>query len=194
MKAAGYSICVLIAGMLMQACSNTGAHSQQLKTLDSLSGTLNATIKELEKTDTVLLQKAVTRFAHYRQFIQQSINDTIAKADADNLQQFYSSGGNLEVFQSNRSSLLARAHLVNSQLLRLSADVKSNAVNAEQAQRFILQEKNEAANLADLGSMQKELFYSGLEAFKASLRGVELLIKSHNHGALPTIVKDTLAL
>ena len=194
MKRVCYRICFIVTCVLLQACNKTDTYGQQVRTLDSLSGAVNATAKELEKTDTVILQKAITRFAYYRQFIQQNINDTIAKNEADNLQQFYVSGKNLEIFQANRMSLLARARLINSQLLKLTADVKNNALSTEQATQFILQEKNEAARLTDLGSSQKQVFYSGLEEFKNALRGVEQLIRSHNNGELPTIVKDTLTL
>lgn len=189
-----HSLCFIIACLLLQSCNKTDSYGQQVKTLDSLSGAINATVKELEKTDTLILQKAITRFANYRRFIQQNINDTIAKTEADNLQQFYISGKNLEIFQANRLSLLARAHLVNSQLQKLTADVKSSSITGEQSLQFIVQEKNEAAKLTELGSSQNQLFYAGLEEFKNSLRGVEQLIRSHNNGELPTIIKDTLSL
>jgi hypothetical protein len=194
MKRICSGICFIITCLLLQAWNKTDTYGQQVRTLDSLSGAVNATVKELEKTDTLILQKAITRFTHYRQFIQQNINDTIAKSEADNLQQFYASGKNLGIFQTNRTSLLARARLINSQLLKLTADIKNNALSTEQATQFILQEKNEAARLTDLGSSQKQVFYSGLEEFKNALRGVEQLIRSHNNGELPTIVKDTLTL
>lgn len=185
----------LLAGFIfLQSCNHTQLCSQQVKTLDSLSGAVNGMARELEKADTVMLQKAISRFTYYRQFIKQNINDTINKAEADNLQHFYVSGKALEDFSLNRRSILARAGLINSQLSKLNADAKSNAVEATQLAEYLTREKAEAKNLVEAGTAQQKIFHESLQEFKICLSGIEQLIRARNNGELPTIVKDTTSL
>lgn len=189
-----YSFLLLAGMLLVQACSGSGECDRQLRTLDSLSGAVNSVANELQRTDTLLLQKAMTRFAHYSQFIAQNIHDTIAKEDADQLQHFYAGGKSLEAFSVNRQSILARTKLINSQLGRLGLDLKNGGISGEQALQFISQEKQEAQKLTEGSARQKQVFYSALGEFKGALPRVEQLIRSHNNGQLPSIVKDTISL
>lgn len=194
MRDIGHIFCCLLVLSIIQGCSKTDVYEEKTRTLDSLSGALNSMVRELEKIDTISLKKYVTRFTHYRQFIRRSINDTISKSDADNLRHFYISGENLENFERNRRVMLSRADLINSQLLKLTADIKKRAMDADQITRHTSHEKKEAGKLMEAAHHQQRMFYSGMEEFKNSLRGVELLIRSRNNGELPTIIKDTLSL
>src|ERR1044071_6025964 len=119
MKIMGY-ICCLLWIIFLESCNHNDLYTQRSKTLDSLSGAINSMVGELNKTDTVALEKSILRFNYYKQFIQQNIHDTIEKNDADNLQHFYISGHNLESFASNRKTIIARAKLVNTQLEKLN--------------------------------------------------------------------------
>lgn len=185
---------VVIALMSFGACNKTDVYKQNSKTLDSLSGAINSMSNEFSKMDTIILQKSITRFNYYKVFIQQNVNDTISKSDADNLQRFYESGKNLESFLNNKKSILARAALINSQIQKLSTDIKNSSVDAEQLAKYTLLEKNETEKLMNLSYAQQKLYHTGIEEFKSSLKGIELLIRSHNNGELPTIIKDTLNL
>ena len=169
-------------------------YEQKAKTLDSLSGAVNLVLKELQNVDTLVLQKSIFRYVWYKQFINANINDTISKEDADNLQNFYASGKNLENFSTNRKLILTRAALLNSQLVTLSQDVKSKTINEKTLQYSSVYETVEAANLIESASKQQKVFHSSVEEFKNSIRGVELLIRSRNKGELPTIIKDTVSL
>jgi len=128
--------------IFFMSCGQAELCSQQVKTLDSLNGAVNGMAKELEKADTVTLQKAMTRFNYYRQFIQQNIHDTITKNEADNLQHFYVSGKTLDNFSINRRSILARASLVNSQLAKLTSDAKKQGVGNGAINRVHCQRKS----------------------------------------------------
>jgi len=194
MKISVYTSCFLCAIFFFGSCSKAGLYEQKSKSIDSLSGAINSIVKELEKIDTVVLQRTVTRYIWYKEFIQQNLNDTITKEEADNLQQFYKSGQNLQNFVESRKKILDRAVLINSQLTKLSEDINTKAINTEQLSDYSADEKNEARKLIETVYQQQKLYHSGLEEFKNSIKGVELLIRSRNKGELPTIIKDTVSL
>lgn len=194
MKFIIHSLFILSLPVFFGACNKTDVYEQKTKTIDSLSGALNAMVNELSKTDTIVLKKSVARFAWYKQFIRQNINDTISKAEADNLQIFYTCGENLENFEKNRKIILNRAILMNSQLLKLAADIKGRIASLEEFSKYTNYEKMEAGKLIETGYLQQKLFHSGSEQFSTSLKGVELLIRTRNNGELPIIVKDSINL
>lgn len=180
--------------ILLQACNQTNQYNQKTKTLDSLNGALNLKLKELEKTDTAMLQRCITRFTYYRQFFKQNLKDTLTKNEADNLQRFYESGKNLQTFWSNRFTILSRASLINSQQSKLATDLKNKTINPEESEPYLKREKESTTELIDAANLQLKIYYTGLEEFKTSLREVESLIRTRNKGELPTIIKDTVAL
>jgi len=194
MKATCYTVCFIAAISFFGSCNKTDLYEQKGKTLDSLSGAINSIVREMDNVDTIVLQKSITRYSWYKQFVQQNVNDTISKEEADNLQHFYTSGKNLENFSSNRKIILARAILINSQLIKLAEDIKNKSLNTEQLSTYSLYEKTAAGKLIEAGYQQHKLFHSSIEEFRNSLRGVETLIRSRNKGELPTIIKDTVSL
>jgi len=189
-----HSLFICAFPVLFGACQKTDVYEQKAKTLDSLSGAINSMANELAKIDTILLKKSVARFTWYKQFILQNINDTINKQEADNLQHFYSSGQDLENFAESRKLILERAVLMNSQLEKLAEDIKTKKPDKEQISKFAEYEKTEGAKLIEAGYRQQKLFYTGKEEFTNSLKGVELLIRTRNHGELPVIVRDSITL
>lgn len=194
-KTAKNSLFILFfAGLFFQSCNRNDVYAAEIKSLDSLSGAVNALAKESDKTDTVILDKAILRFNQYKHFIQQNINDTVSKTEADFIQQFYTSGNSLLNFNLNRKSLKARTSLINSQIDKLKSDAKNNLLPEEKLIEFTNLEKKEANNLIETNQKQQQIFYSSLQDFKVSLKGVEVLIKARNNGQLPTVVKDTLSL
>lgn len=194
-RAAKNSLIILFfAGSFFQSCSKNDGYAASIKSLDSLSGAVNALVKEDLKTDTVILEKAILRLAQYKQFIQQNVKDTLTKTEADFLQQFYTSGSNLQNFNLNRKSVKARINLINSQIEKLKHDAKGNLISEEKLIEFTNAEKKEASNLIEAGHNQQQLFYTNLQEFKMALKGVEELIKARNNRQLPTVIKDTLSL
>jgi hypothetical protein len=187
-------VLLFFAGFFFQSCNRNDVYAIKIKTLDSLSGAVNAHAKEIEKVDTIILAKAILRFDQYKQFIQQNVKDTITKSEADFIQQFYTSGKSLTSFDLNRRSLKARTSLINSQLEKLKSDAKNNLVPEEKLIEFTDLEKKEANSLIEASNKQQQLFYTSLQEFKAALKGVEYLIIARNNGQLPTVVKDTLSL
>jgi hypothetical protein len=187
-------VLLFFAGFFFQSCNRNDVYAIKIKTLDSLSGAVNAHAKEIEKVDTIILAKAILRFDQYKQFILQNVKDTITKSEADFIQQFYTSGKSLTSFDLNRRSLKARTSLINSQLEKLKSDAKNNLLPEEKLIEFTDLEKKEANSLIEASNKQQQLFYTSLQEFKTALKGVEYLIKARNNGQLPTVVKDTLSL
>ncbi len=185
---------IFFCSLLITSCNSNDAITKELKSLDSISGALNQKLIELQKVDTLILEKALSKFNDYKQFIKQNINDTISKKQADALQQFYVSGNNLEDFFINRKLIISRSKLVNLQLTKLSGDVKQNTLEQQQLSEFIFAEKEQANDIIQKSVIQLQLFQSKLQQFKTTLPLVEELIKANNNGELPTIVKDTTSL
>lgn len=194
MKSFVYILFLFFCLFFLEACDKTSVYEQKGKTLDSLSGAVNAMVRDLERIDTITLEKSISRFGWYRDFISENISDTISKAEADNLQLFYKSGANLENFSLNRKTLLMRATLISSQVKKLALDIQNKSLSEAKITEYTLSEKSEAAKLIEAAYHQQKLFYSGQEEFKNALRGIELLIRSRNSGELPAIIKDTVTL
>jgi hypothetical protein len=179
---------------LFFSCTKNALYESQLKSLDSLSGALNQKLTELRQVDTVTLKKAITKYNNYRQFIQQNVNDTVNKEEAGHLQQFYSSGKTLEDFAGNRTTILARGSLLNSQISKLVRDIKEQAIDEEKLEQYASGEKQRSQELIKASYKQQQLFEASLQEFKLSLRGIEALIKSRNNGQMPVIIKDSIPL
>ena len=185
---------LFLAGLLIQSCHNKDIYSTEITSLDSLSGVLNLLKKESNAIDTIALEKAIYRYNLYKQFIQQNINDTILKHEADFLNRFYTSGKNLENFKFNREQFSYRLDVINSQLEKLKHDTKNKLISEENVILYSNNEKKETGLLFEVSQNQLKLFYTAMPDFKLSLRGVEELIRLRNNGQLPVIVKDTLSL
>ncbi len=179
--------------IIFSSCKNDFSE-KQIKTLDSLSGALNQKLNELKQVDTAILKKAIAKYDNYKQFIQQNVNDTVSKTEADHIQQFFVCGKNLFDFAENRRSILARGSLINSQLNKLMLDAKENSLEEEKLIEFSTQEKNNAEQLIKNSYGQQQLFQANLQEFKLSLSGVEALIRARNNGQMPTIIKDSIPL
>ncbi|MCW3076233.1 MAG: hypothetical protein JWO32_842 [Bacteroidetes bacterium] len=169
-------------------------YETQLKSLDSLSGALNQKLTELRQVDTIILQKAISKYTNYRQFILQNVNDTVTKEEANQLQQFFVCGKNLLDFSDNRIAILARGTLINSQVNKLITDIKEHSIEENILIQCSLQEKENAQKLVIASYSQQQLFQANLQEFKLSLYGIENLIRSRNNGQMPTIIKDSIPL
>jgi copper homeostasis protein CutC len=174
------------------SCGENELYRQRSKTLDSLGGAVNAMVQELHRTDTITMLKAVQRYNYYRQFINQNVNDTLSKAEAEQLQHFFTAGSNLENYRTNRYKIMARAEVVASQLKRLSDDTKNKSMDLHQLSAYCENENREAGTLVQTGYTQEKSFHTALEEFRNSMNGVEQIIRSRNHGELPTIIKDSV--
>ena len=188
------NILLLIFFGCISSCSNKDEQAKQIKSIDSISGALNQKLSELQKSDTVILEKALTKFNDYKHFIKQNINDTVSKKEAEALQHFFASGNNLEGYYLNRQTILARGHLVNAQLNKLILDLKENTLEQNQLNEFTFAEKEQANDVIQKSFLQQQLFQTNLQEFKNALPLVEELIKTKNNGQLPKIVKDSSSL
>jgi hypothetical protein len=175
------------------SCGNGNLRKEKVRALDSIGGALGAVARQMDKADTNTLLRAVSRFSYYRLFIEKNINDTLTKKEGDQLQNFYRSGNVLSAYRSNRTLLLSQSAAVLSQISKLSHDADKGAISTADLDRYYGTESMAAKQLIMQMNAQQELLHGALQDFRNSLNTVEEVIRSHNHGELPTIIKDTLS-
>ncbi|HRH11574.1 MAG TPA: hypothetical protein PLU73_08665 [Bacteroidia bacterium] len=184
-------IFVLLLSFFFVSCGKSEEEERQIHSLDSLSGALNTKLQELNQLDTSLLKKAIDKFENYRVFIKENVNDTLTKEEGDQLQKFYLCGKNLISFKENRSAMLARGSLINSQLKKLMLDLGNGSVEYEKTQVYFLQERKGAEELIRSCFGQQQAFQSALQDFRSSISNVESMIMKRNAGQLPKIIQET---
>lgn len=184
-------IFVLLLSFFFVSCGKSEEEERQIHSLDSLSGALNTKLQELNQLDTSLLKKAIDKFENYRVFIKENVNDTLTKEEGDQLQKFYLCGKNLISFKENRSAMLARGSLINSQLKKLMLDLGNGSVEYEKTQVYFLQERKGAEELIENCFGQQQAFQSALQDFRSSISNVESMIMKRNAGQLPKIIQET---
>lgn len=189
-----FIICCLAALMAFQNCSIKSQVEVEVKRLDSVSIVLHSKLQELNKCDTVLLERALTKFKNYSTFIENNISDTITKEEANSLQQFYLSGKNLEAFSVNYKSLRSRTGLVSDQIKKLMSDVEHGSISKKD---FLSNYDNEiyaASQLVALTTNELKNNLNSIQDLKNSLLPVEALIRSRNNGQLPEVINDKVEL
>ena len=184
-------IFVLLLSFFFVSCGKSEEEERQIHSLDSLSGALNTKLQELNQLDTGLLKKAIDKFENYRVFIKENVNDTLTKEEGDQLQKFFLCGKNLISFKENRSAMLARGSLINSQLKKLMLDLGNGSVEYEKTQVYFLQERKGAEELIENCFGQQQAFQSALQDFRSSISNVESMIMKRNAGQLPKIIQET---
>lgn len=180
--------------LLTTSCSLKSKVTDELRQLDSLHIVLQTKLNQLQGADTILLNKALSRFSSYASFIENHIQDTLQKEEAGVLQEFYLSGNNLKSFIYNRSALMARMNLVSSQITKLKTDTESNAMRRDEFLMHYTTEINACKELILLSEKQIDGFNSAIGIFKSNLQPLEDLIKKRNNGLLPTEVKTSTSL
>lgn len=194
MKAVAHSLLLLFLMTGLCRCDRSGGAEPLIRSLDSLSGAVGSMVKELERLDTLTLQKAVSRYNYYRAFVRQNVHDTLEKAEADALQDFFTAGVTLQTISVNNKLLRSRGHLLSVQIARLSKDLKEQKGAMDVASRNYERERSETERLMRSGAQQQQQFHTAIEAFRNALPEVEQLIRQHNRGELPVIVKDSVQL
>ncbi|MBK9284312.1 MAG: hypothetical protein IPM51_08300 [Sphingobacteriaceae bacterium] len=185
-----YFILILICFVsFFTSCLGSGEEESQLHTLDSLSGALQTKVQELKMIDSVSRRAAILKFENYRLFIKQNVNDTLNVQQGDLLQKFFLCGKNLMEFNENRKSLMARSELLNSQINKLSTDIKNGTAEYSKTQIYLNQEISGVKELTKKTYGQQKAFERLMEQFNLILPGIEEVLKSKNAGVLPLIEK-----
>jgi hypothetical protein len=187
-------ILFFFAAVVFLSCGRNDEYLAKARSIDSLSGALHSMRNLLVKVDTALLDRSVTKYRYYTQFIQQNVTDTLSKTEADQLQKFLAAGRALEHFDNNRKTILARAGLVGSQLNHLTEDIRKETIDRKTLQLYCDNEMHAAGEVVTAGQSQQKLFHVAVEEFRNAVSGVEQIIRSRNHGELPVIVKDSVSL
>jgi hypothetical protein len=191
------SICIIIfipALFIFQNCSIKGQVAAEAKRLDSVSIVLNSKLQELNKCDTALLERAVTKFDNYSTFIENNIRDTITKEEANSLQQFYQSGKNLKAFSVNFKSLRSRTIFVSDQIKKLLSDLENGSISKKDFLANYDNEVQAASQLIGATSSELKNNLNSVQDLKNSLLPVEALIRSRNNGQLPEAINTKVEL
>ncbi len=182
---------VIVLGLFFFSCTNSAKKEQLIKCIDSLQTVLSLKQTELCKIDTIQLNKAITRFKNYSEFIHQNISDTLALQEAETINLFYTSGKNLENFNANKISLLTRISLINSQLTKLKLDVQGGNYKPNVTELLVNEEKAQTKNISEIVTIQLQNYISNLQTLKNSLYPTEVILKNKNGGNLPTVINTS---
>jgi hypothetical protein len=123
--------------------------------------------------------------------LKSNIKDTIARVDANAIQNFINSGKTISEFSKNKPELIKQTETCILQIQKLSADLKQNNVQSNVAQSYCNTEKGHAEELIKVIESNVKALNLSLNAFKNSLPRTEEYIKHINNGALPTVVNDS---
>lgn len=175
---------------LFSSCSNSDAYEKGIRHLDSLEGALGLISKEIREIDTAQVQQAMERFETYRLFIQTLVKDTISTEEAQALQRFFRSGSELTAYSKNRNRLLARSDLMHTQRNKLRHDLVEGIPEEAEWKNALNQEKLASDALCKSMLDQQKKYYNAMQEFKLSLPETEAFIRKHNHGELPTLIKQ----
>lgn len=174
------------------SCSVKNQVKAEYKKLDSLSIVLNTKLAELNKCDTALLVRAITKFTNYAVFIENNLSDTITKTQANGLQQLYVSGNNLKAFAVNRINIRSRGNLVIEQVKKLNTDLENGLITKADYLKNFDTESKALIQLIGYCDNETKNFNTNIQDFKNAISPVEMLIKSHNNGLLPEAIKDSV--
>jgi hypothetical protein len=184
-----------LVSLILSICTSCSVKNQveaEYKKLDSLSIVLNTKLTELNKCDTALLLRAITKFTNYAVFIENNLSDTITKTQANGLQQLYVSGNNLKAFAVNRINIRSRANLVIEQVRKLNSDLENGLITKADYLKNFDAESKAMLQLITYCDNETKNFNSNIQDFKNAISPVEMLIKSRNNGLLPEAIKDSI--
>ena len=177
-----------MTAILTQSCGVSQLAKQQIKRLDSLSGSVNALRQSMNKIDSLELSKTVTLYRNYASFIQSKVNDTLSKEEALQIKAFFDSGTALENYDANRPLMENRLTLLSKQLSDLSKDIQAQALSDLSADRFFQNEWQQVNNLLPQVLAQEKLFYLNTQKLTQSMPAVMEIIRKHNKQQLPIVI------
>jgi len=186
----GQRIVVVLISFMFIRCGEDNHLTAATKSLDSMQVVLTTKSSELLAIDTIVLNKALDKFTQYAAFINQHVNDTLTKAEADYLQKFFVSGNTLLSVKNNRNTLLMRSGIIHSQIDNLKKDYSNRVISRVEFIVNASSEKKASAEVINIFQETSTAFYKNIQDFKNSILPVEELIKRRNNGNLPVLVKD----
>jgi hypothetical protein len=178
----------IMTALLTQSCGVSQLAKQQIKRLDSLSGSVNALRQSMNKIDSLELSKTVTLYRNYASFIQSKVNDTLSKEEALQIKAFFDSGTALENYAANRPLMQNRLTLLSKQLTDLSKDIQAQALSDLSADRFFQNEWQHVNTFLPQVLAQEKLFYLNTQKLTQSMPAVMEIIRKHNKQQLPIVI------
>jgi hypothetical protein len=163
---------------------------KEIALLDSTKIVLQVKLNELQRSEQNLKNFQFQKFEAYYSFLKSNLKDTIARAEANTIQNFINAGKTLSDFSKNKPALEKQTETSILQIQKLSADLKQNNVQGNVAQSYSNSEKGHAEELIKVIESNVKALNFSLNTYKNSLPRTEEYIRQINHGALPTVVSD----
>lgn len=182
--------CFLV--VLWSNCSQKTLYAPAIKQLDSIAVVINGYEKTLRLTDTVQLAKAIQKWQVLNTFVSTNVLDTLNKAEAQSLKQFYESGYYLYLFSEKRKEIWQRCKIMQTQVTQLLQSGESETMGFTLFKNNVATEINALNQLAPVLTKIQQDYPAQLQNFRMSTPAVEAFVKARNKGTLPIVIKDTL--
>jgi len=187
------AIIISFVAILLSNCAQKSVYDKETSTLDSLKIVLQVKRNELNKFDKAIESISAYKLKTYGAFLKSNLKDTINKNQANTLQIFLNAVEALTEFEKMRAPLASQTEISITQLQTLSADLKANLIQSDQATRFITNEKHNADRQISILEQTIKTLNISIINIRNYLPKTEDLIKQINGGKLPSVVSDSLA-
>ncbi len=178
--------------VLWSNCSQKALYAPAIKQLDSMAVVISGYEKTLRLTDTLQLAKAIQKWQVLNTFVSNNVLDTLNKAEAQSLKQFYESGHYLSLFSEKRKEVWQRCKIMQTQIAQLLQSGESETMGFTLFKNNVATEINALNKLAPVLTKIQQDYPTQLQNFRISTPAVEALVKARNKGSLPLVIKDTL--
>jgi hypothetical protein len=184
---------LLVLPICLLSCRPNAADKAAQSRLDSLNGALGLELKAILHSDTVRMQKALDLYHQYHAFVAQSVHDTLTLEEANALKKFMENGAVLEAFLYNRTQLLVHGKMIALQAKKLTQDLASGSVGAEEMAPAIESESQAMSKTISTIEEERKKGAAAIIEMRNTLSSIEGLIKKRNNNQLPTYTADTSA-
>lgn len=179
---------------LISSCGNSHQYDKTIKELDSLKVVVQQSVSHFKEVDSLACYEAYNKQSTYAGFIKFNLKDTVAKAEAENLQLFYHLGKTMVNYLAMRPQWLQQADLSINQITHLTYDLKNGSVKDEEAIGFINTEKKEAEKIIQELNDNTDIIRRTMEQYLQALPTVETVVKRINNNTLPELKNPAVKL
>ena len=175
--------------LLLASCRPGQDYSKYTRELDSLKIVTEQAVDHFNAVDSLVCYEAYNKQHSYRIFVESHVKDTVSKEAAECLAGFFSTEPAFKDYITMRAVWLSEARSVIRQNGSLSHDLKNGSVEPSDAVEFISNEKRQSEKIIEELKTNTVLIRKHIELYLKCLPAVEEVLKAHNSGLLPAVVK-----
>lgn len=183
----------VLSSMFLWNCKPTSLYEKEHAILDSTKIVLQVKSNELKKAEANIENTSFSKCNTYVQFLKTNLKDTVARIEANALQQFLNSCMTIEQFNQNKVELIKQTEMAISQLNKLSADLKTNSLPQNQVKIYFESEMQNANKVIAVIEQNLKALTISLINIKNSTPRTEEIIRNINNGQLPVVITDSIA-